>query len=75
MEHESDVETRYNQHTWYSHQKNGTGTGGLGNKRMSGYYPNYSIVAIGQNIDVISSYGYKESKKKHSCKNKEHESR
>ena len=27
----------------------GTGTGGLGNKRVSGNHPNYSIIEIGQN--------------------------
>ena len=30
-----------------SHQRIGTGTGGLGNKRMSGDHPNYSIVEKG----------------------------
>ena len=29
----------------------GTRTGGLGNKRMSGDHPNYSIIEIGQNTE------------------------
>ena len=32
-----------------SHQRIGTGTGRLGNKRTSGDHPNYRIVEIGQN--------------------------
>ena len=35
----------------YSHQRIGTGTGGLGKKRTSGDHPNYSIVEIGQNTE------------------------
>ena len=30
---------------------NGSGTGGLGNKRTSGYHSNYSIVEIGHNTE------------------------
>ena len=41
--------TSCNSHTWYSHQRIGTGTGGFRNKRMSGDHPNYSIVEISQN--------------------------
>ena len=29
----------------------GIGTGGLGNKRTSGDYPNYFIIKIGQNTE------------------------
>ena len=36
------------------YQKNGTGTGGLGNKWTSGSYPNYSIIKIGQNTEKSS---------------------
>ena len=50
MEHESDGDTNCNWYAWYSHQRFGTSTGGLGNKRTSGNHPNYSIVEIGQNI-------------------------
>ena len=47
MEHESDCNTNCNWWAWYSHQRFSTGTLGLGNKRMSGDQPNYSIVEIG----------------------------
>ena len=33
----------------------GTGTGGFGNKRMSGDHPNYSIVEIGQNTKSLGN--------------------
>ena len=33
----------------YCHQKTGTGTGRLRNKRTSGNHPNYNIVEISQN--------------------------
>ena len=49
MEHESDGDTNCNRCTRYSQQRIGTGTGGLEIKRMSGDYPNYSIVEIDQN--------------------------
>ena len=51
MEYESDSDTNSNRRTWYSHQKIGKGTGGLGNKRTSEDYLNYSTVKIGQNTD------------------------
>ena len=35
--------------SWYNHQRIGTGTGGLGNKRTSRDHPNYGIVEISQN--------------------------
>ncbi len=44
VEHEDDGDTNYNWRTRYSHQKIGTGTGGLGNKRTRGNYLNYSLV-------------------------------
>ena len=49
MKHKSDGDTNCNWRARYSHQKIATGTGGLGNKRTSGYHPNYSIVEMGQN--------------------------
>ena len=51
MQHESDSDTNCNWCAWYSHQRFGTGTGGLGKKRMSGDHPNYSIIEIGQNTE------------------------
>ena len=36
MEHESDSDTNCYWCTWYSHQRVGIGTAGLGNKRTSG---------------------------------------
>ena len=48
MEHESDGNTNCNWCTCYSHQRIGTGTGGLGNK-TNGDHPNYSIIKISQN--------------------------
>ena len=49
MGHESDGDTNCNWHARYSHQRIGTETGGLGNKRMREDYPNNSIVQISQN--------------------------
>ena len=49
MEHESDIDTNSNWFAQYSHQKIGTGTEGVGNKRTSGDHSNYSIIKIGQN--------------------------
>ena len=46
MEHESDADTKYNRCARYSHQRIGIRIGGLGNKRMNGDHPNYSIVEI-----------------------------
>ena len=40
MEHEIGGNTNYNCSSWYSHQRIGTRTGGLGNKRTSGDHPN-----------------------------------
>ena len=51
MEHESDGNTNCNWCARYSHQKIGTGTGGLGNKRTSGDHPNDNIIKIGQNTE------------------------
>ena len=51
MEHESDSDTNFNWCAWYSYQRIGTGTGGLGNKTTSGDHPNDSIIKIGQNTE------------------------
>ena len=49
MEHKSDCDTNCNYCYWYSHQRIGTRTRGLGNKRTSGDHSDYSMVEIGQN--------------------------
>ena len=51
MEHESDGDNNNNWRTQYSHQRIGTGTRGLGNKRTSGYHLNCIIVQISQNTE------------------------
>ena len=51
MEHESDGDTNCNWCSWYSHQKLGAGTEGLGNKRTSGDNPNCCIAEISQNTE------------------------
>ena len=51
MEHESDDYTSCNWCSWYSHQRIGTKSGGLGNNRMGGDYSNYSFVLIDQNAE------------------------
>ena len=54
MEHESDDDTNCNWYFWFSHQRIGTRTRGLGNKRTSWDLPNYIIIEIGQNIGKSS---------------------
>ena len=49
MELKSDGDTYCNWCAGYSHQRIGTGTGGLGNKKMCGKHPNDSFIKIGQN--------------------------
>ena len=51
MEHESDSDTNSNWFAWYSHQKIGKWTGGLGNKRTCGDYLNSSIITTDQNTE------------------------
>ena len=51
MEHESDGDTNCNRDAQYSHQRIGTGTGRLRDKRMSEGHPNYCIVEIVQNTE------------------------
>ena len=46
MEYESDGVTNCNWQTRYSPQKFGTGTGGFGNERTSGYHLSYCIVDV-----------------------------
>ena len=54
MEHESDIYTNCNWCSWYSYQRTGTRTGGLGNRRTSGNHPKYCIIEIGQNTEKSS---------------------
>ena len=49
--HESDNYTTCNWYSWYTHQRVGTKTGGLGNNGTGGVCPNYCIVEIGQNTE------------------------
>ena len=56
VKHESDVYTNRNWCFWYSHQRIIKGTGGLGNKRSSGNYPNYYIIEIDQNTEKSPGY-------------------
>ena len=51
MEHKSDCDTNGNRCARQSHQKFGTGTGGLENNKTSGDHPNYNIIEIGQNTE------------------------
>ena len=51
MEHDEDSDINCNWCAECSHQKFDRGTGGLGNKRMSGDHPNYSNVEISQNTE------------------------
>ena len=53
MEHKSDGDTNCNWCGWYSHQRIGTGTGRLGNKRTRGHHPKYNIAEIDQNTKNI----------------------
>ena len=53
MKHENEDDTNCNWFACNSHQRIGTGTGGLGNKRTSGDHPNYSIIEIGQNTERL----------------------
>ena len=46
IEDKSDSDTNCNWRALISHQRIDTGTGGLGNKRTSGDYPNYNIIEI-----------------------------
>ena len=54
VEQESDGNTICNWYSWYSHQRIGTMTGGLGNNSSGGDCPNYSIILIVQNTEKRS---------------------
>ena len=49
--HESDGDTTCDWRARHSHQRFGTGSGGLGNKRTSEDHPNYCIIENGQNTE------------------------
>ena len=51
MRHEGDGDRISEWCALYSNQMIGTGSGGLGNKRMNEDYPNHSNIKIGQNIE------------------------
>ena len=51
MEYESDGDTNSNWCAQDCHQRIGTGTGGLGNKRMSIDLPNNNIIKINYNTE------------------------
>ena len=51
MENINDGDTNCNWCAWCNHQIIGTGTGGVGNERMSRNHPNHSIVEISQNTE------------------------
>ena len=51
VEHKGASDTNCEWCARYTHKRIGTGTGGLGNKRTSGDYPNYSISEIDQNTE------------------------
>ena len=53
MKYEGDSNTNCNRCAGYSHQKIGTWTEGLRNKRTSGDHINYSIIENGQNTKKI----------------------
>ena len=49
MEYEGGGYTNCNWCIWYSHQRTGTETEGLGNKMTCRDYQNYRIIKIGKN--------------------------
>ena len=51
FKYEIDGNTNCNWCTWNNPQRIDKGTGGVGNKRMSGDHPNYCIIKIGQNTE------------------------
>ena len=52
MEHEGNNYTNCDWCFWYSHRRIIKGTGGLENKRTSGYYPIYYIIEDSQNTET-----------------------
>ena len=66
MEQESDGDANRNWYARYSHQRIGTGTEELENKRASGDHRNYSIVKIDRNtekgpVDLLSLRFYRKA--------------
>ena len=53
VDHENDVYTNCNWCPWYCNRRIIKESGGLGNMRMSGDYPNYHIIEKGQNTKRI----------------------
>ena len=51
VKRESDGDTNCNWCSWYSHQKTGTESRGVGNNRMNKDHLNYSIIEKGQNTE------------------------
>ena len=51
VEHKSDAYTNWYWRFWYSHQRTGKRTWGLGNKGTSGDHQNYYIIEISQNAE------------------------
>ena len=51
VEHESDDYTNCNWCSWYSQQRIGTRTGGLGNNETGGDWSNSTIIEIGKNTE------------------------
>ena len=51
MEHGGYNYTNHDWCFWYSHQRIGTRTGGLGGRKTSGDHPNYYIIENGQSTE------------------------
>ena len=51
MQHEGHGDTNCNCSSWYSHQRTGTRTGGLGNKRTSKDHPKFGVIKIGKDTE------------------------
>ena len=54
MEHKGDCDTNCKWSTWNNPPKLDKGTGRLGNKRISGDHPDYSIIKIDKNTERSS---------------------
>ena len=52
IEHERDDAISCTWCARYTHQRIGTGSGGLWNKKTSGVYPNYNIIKIGLSSEM-----------------------
>ncbi len=51
MKHESNGDTNCNRCARYSHQRTGSGTRGLGNKRTRRDHPNFYIIENSENTE------------------------